>query len=211
VQDKGKVAAGTVKVSTIVRHRDGYNCHHAVVVGRDFPNTGAVVEEIDDDRKKSGAIGEPKTITLITIDDLARPVQLRPVKQLGLQELRGLFQCPLPTECKDWIDQLTRKRVIKPPYTKIVSTIELLQKRRSMAQVSYSALANELTHATPPIEYATDDELRDVCKAMALMAPGSMFATFDAVQLETSAANVIAAIDAATKEWNDKALSHESA
>jgi hypothetical protein len=205
VQDKGKVAAGTVKVSTIARHRDGYNCHHAIVVGRDFPNTGAVAQEIDDDRKKSASTGEPKTITLITIDDLARLVQLRPVKQLGLQELRGLFQCRLPVECKDWIDQLAKKRVLKPPYAKIVSTIELLQKKRSMAQVNYAALANELSHATPPIEYETDDELRDVCKAMALMAPGSMFASFDAVQLETSAANVIAAIDAATKEWNDRA------
>jgi hypothetical protein len=150
-------------------------------------------------------LGEPKTITLITIDDLARLVQLRPGKQLGLQELRGLFQCRLPAECKDWIDQLTKKKVIKPPYAKIVSTIELLQRKRSMAQVSYSALANELTHAAPPIEYKIDDELRDVCKAMALMAPGSMFASFEAVQLETSAANVIAAIDAATKEWNDSA------
>lgn len=203
VQDKGKVSAGTVKVSTIVRHRDQYNCHHAVVVGRDFPSTGAVLEEIDDDRKKTTALGAPKTITLLTIDDLARLVQLRPAKQLGLQELRSLFDCRLPAETKVWIERLERKKVVKPPYAKIVSTIELLQKKRSMAQVNYSALANELSHATPPIEYQTDDELQDVCKAMAMMAPGSMFANSEAVQLETSAKNVISAIDAATKPWKN--------
>jgi hypothetical protein len=91
--------------------------------------------------------------------------------------------------------------VTKPPYAKIVSTIEQLAKKRALAQVKYSALANELSHLTPPINYDTDDELRDVCKAMAQMAPGAMFASFEAVELDTSAANVIAAIDAATKEW----------
>jgi hypothetical protein len=73
-----------------------------------------------------------------------------------------------------------------------------------MAQVKYAALAIELSHLTPPINYPTDEELRDVCKAMAQMAPGAMFATFEAVELETSATNVIAAIDAATKQWKDE-------
>jgi hypothetical protein len=38
---------------------------------------------------------------------------------------------------------------------------------------------------------------------MAQMAPGVMFASFEAVELDTSAANAIATIDAATKEWKD--------
>lgn len=204
VQDIGKIAAGTVKVSTIVRHRDDYKCQHAVIVGRDFPAGGAVATEIEDDRRKTAAIGERKTITLLTIDDLARLVRLRPVKQLGLQELRGLFECRLPAECTDWIDKLAKKKVVKPPYAKIVNTIEQLQKKRSMAQVKYAALAVELSHLTPPINYETDEILRHVCEGMAQMAPGAIFATTDAVELDTSAANVIAAIDAATKQWQDE-------
>ncbi|MGC1780513.1 MAG: ATP-binding protein [Xanthobacteraceae bacterium] len=200
VQDKGKVAAGTVKVSTIVRHRDAYNCQHALVVGRAF-SEGAIETEIDDDRKKSSSAGEPKTVTLMTIDDLAKLVQLRPLKQIGLLELEGLFQCRLPKETAAWVAALEKKTVSKPPYAKIVGTIEQLQKKRAMAQVKYAALANELSHLSPPVNYATDDELRDVCKAMAQMAPGAMFATFDAVELDTSAANVISAIEAATKKW----------
>jgi hypothetical protein len=131
VQDKGKVAAGTVKVSTIARHRDAHKCDHAIVVGRAFPKGGAVEDEIDDDRTKSA----PKTITLMTIDDLAKLVQLRPVKQLGLRELRGLFACRLPDECTAWVDDIAKKKVKKPPYAKIVSTIEQLAKRRALAQV----------------------------------------------------------------------------
>jgi hypothetical protein len=203
VQDKGKVAAGTVKVSTIARHRDAHECHHAIVVGRAFPKAGALKDEIDANRTNSAAAGESKTITLITIDDLARLVQLRPVKQLGLQELRGLFQCSLPDECTAWVEGIAKKKVTKPPYAKIVSTIEQLAKKRALSQVKYSALANELSHLSPPINYDTDEELRDICKAMAQMAPGAMFASHEAVELDTSATNVIAAIDAATKEWRD--------
>jgi hypothetical protein len=204
VQDKGKVAAGTVKVSTIVRHRDAYNCQHAVVVGRDFPSAGAVADEIDDDRKKSAAIGEARTVTLLTIDDLARLVRLRPRKQLSLKDLRELFQCRLPAECSAWIDKLEKKTVTKPPFAKILTAIEHLQKNRAMAQVRYGALAVQLSHLTPAINYAKDEQLGEVCKAMAQMAPGVMFANDEAVQLETSAANVIAIIDAATKEWQSE-------
>jgi Histidine kinase-, DNA gyrase B-, and HSP90-like ATPase len=202
-KDKGKIAAGTVKISTIVRHRDKYKCQHALVVGRAFPE-GALATEIDDDRTKSAATGEAKTVTLITIDDLAKLVQLRPLKQVGLQELRGLFQCRLPKDSATWVTALEKKTVSKPPYAKIVVTIEQLQRKRAMAQVKYAALANELSHLSPPVNYATDDELRDVCKAMAQMAPGAMYATFDAVELDSSAANVVAAIDAATKKWKDE-------
>jgi hypothetical protein len=200
LRHRGKVAAGTVKISTIARHRDDYKCQHALVVGRAFPG-GALSKEIDDDRKKSSATGEAKTITLITIDDLAKLVQLRPLKQIGLQELRGLFMCRLPNESADWVVALEKKRVSKPPYAKILTTIEQLQKKRAMAQVKYAALANELFHLISPVNYSTDEELRDVCRAMAQMAPGVMFAAFDSVELDTSAINVIAAIDAATRKW----------
>jgi hypothetical protein len=115
--------------------------------------------------------------------------------------LRGLFQCRLPDECAAWLAALEKKAVKKPPYAKIVEAIEQLQKKRYLAQVKYAALANELSHLAPPVNYATDEELRDVCKAMAQMAPGAMFATFDSVELDTSATNVIAAIEAATKKW----------
>lgn len=70
-----------------------------------------------------------------------------------------------------------------------------------MAPVKYAALAVELSHLVPPIEYATDDELREVCRAMAQMAPHAMFASSETVELDQSAANVIAAIDAATKDY----------
>ncbi|MGO8756152.1 MAG: ATP-binding protein [Gallionellaceae bacterium] len=204
-QDKGAVAAGTVKVATIARHRDEYKCQHALVVGRAFPTTtgenSSLAKEIKNDREKSVANGEPRSITLITIDDLAKLVELRPRKQIGLLELRGLFKCSLPSETTEWVESIQKKKVPKPPYAKIVNTIEHLQKTRNKAQVKYAALAVELSHLIPPVKYETDEELANVCKALAQMAPGAIYSTSDAVELDQSAKNVIAAIDAATKKW----------
>jgi hypothetical protein len=208
-KDKGKVAAGTVKVSAVIRQRDDYRCQHALVVGRAFPtSTGeisALAKEIDGDRKKTAAIGEPKTITLITIDALARLVRLRPVKQLGLQKLRELFEkCRLPEESAAWVETIRTTKMKKPPSKQIVAAIEAHQKKYKKASVKYAALRVELSYLTPPIEYETDDALIEVCKAMAQMAPGAMFAGPESVELDQSAANVIAAINDATKDYQDE-------
>lgn len=205
-EDKGTVAAGTVKVSAVVRQRDEYRCQHALVVGRAFPTSRgevtALAKEISDDRKKTAALGEPKTITLITIDDLAKLVRLRPVKQVGLQKLRKLFEdCSLPEESAAWVESVRTTKIKKPPYRKIVLTIEALQRKYTKASVKYAALRVELSHLTPPIDYETDDGLIEVCTAMAQMAPGAMFAGPESVELDQSAENVIAAVNDATKEY----------
>lgn len=202
-----KVSAKTVGVSTIARQRDSWDCEHAVVVGPAFPTTrgdlSVLSKEIDDDRRKSAAEGKPKSITLVTIDDLAKLVRLRPVKQVGLRKLRAFFEtCRLPEDSSKWIESIRAAKVERPPYKRIVATIEALQKKYNKAPVKYAALRVELSHLTPPIECETDDNLIDLCKAMTQMAPGALFATSETVELDQSAENVIAAIDAATKEYS---------
>lgn len=200
-----KVSAKSVGISTIVRQRDQWECDHAVVVGPEFPTTqgdkSALALEIDGDRRKSSAEGKPKTITLIRIDDLARLVRLRPVKRVGLGKLRELFSCRLPEESAKWVDKIQATKVDKAPYRIVVETIALLQKKFQKASVRYDGLRIELSHHEPPIEYETDEVLIELCRAMAQMAPGAMFASIESVELDQSSENVIAAIDAAMKEY----------
>jgi hypothetical protein len=204
-KDTGKVAAGTVNTAKIIRHRDNEGCQHALVVGRAFPTKGeaALVQEIDADRARTEKLGDRKTITLIHIEDLARLVRLRPLKQLGLLQLRELFECRTPEECRAWIDGVETKKVTPPPYARIVKTIEAMHKDNARAPVKYAGLRVELTHLKPAIVYQTDIDLREVCKALAQMSENTMFARGDAVELDQSAQNVIAAIDAAMKEQTD--------
>lgn len=206
VQSGARVSAKSVGISTVARQRDRFECEHAVVVGPAFPTTqgekSALAEEIDSDRRKSAAENKPKTITLITIDDLARLVRLRPLKQVLLPQLRELFeQCSLPEESAAWVESIRTSKIEKPPYKLIVETIEALQKKFKKSSVKYAALRVELSHLTPPIEYETDDDLIDLCKALAQMASRTMSATSETVELEQSASNVIASIDAAMRDY----------
>lgn len=204
-KDKGKVAAGTVDIAAVVRHRKKYDCDYALVLGRSFPTThgekAALAQDIEDDRQNTAAAKDPKTITLITIDDLAELVRLRPIKRIGLLKLRELFQCALPEASHAWIVELKKLKTTTPPYKRIVETIEAQQKVFKKSSVKYAALRVALLNLTPPIKYETDVEIADLCKAMAQMSDGTMYATSETVELDQSTANVIAAIDAATREY----------
>ena len=206
VESGATVSAKSVGIATIVQHRDKHDCEHAVVVGPAFPTSSgkssSLGQQIQTDRKKSASAGKAQTITLITIDDLARLVRLRPVKQIGLQNLRELFQqCSLPDESHDWIESIRQTVVEKPPYGLIVETIQTLQRKYRKASVNYSALRVALGHLKPPIEYQTDEELFELCRGMSQMAPGAMFASPTTVELDQSAENVVAAIEAAMQDY----------
>ncbi len=194
------VSAKDIGISRVARHRDNYECDHAIVVAPAFPTSqgggSALGEEIKTNREQSG-----KTITLIAIDDLARLVRLRPVKQVGLLKLRELFQCSLPNQSHEWVESIHKKTVKKPPYRQIVETIQSLQRKHQKEPVDYSALRIELSHLDPPINYQTNDKLFELCRGMMQMAPGAMFAGPKTVELDQSADNVVAAIEAAMQDY----------
>ena len=203
-KDGKKVAAATVDTGAIARHRDYYKCDHALVVGPSFPTAQgddcALAQQIDADRKPEASTGKVRTITLINVDDLARLVQLRPVKRLDLARIREMLtSCRLPQECKLWIDKIGNETVAKPPYAKIINAIHELQKEYDMAAVEYGALRVALGKESPPYKVSTNDELSELCKAMAAMADYEISATDRTVELNQSPANVLAALESATK------------
>ena len=205
-QSGAKVSASAVAVATVAQHRNKFGCEHAVVVGPAFPTSqgdaSALGERIKQDRIDSEAAGSPRTITLIAVDDLARLVRLRPIKQVGLQRIRKLFEkCSLPGESADWIRSIAESTVVKPPYREIVETIEALQKEYPKEAVRYSSLRVKLSYLGPPIKYETDGELAELCKGMAQMAPRAIFATSEKVELDQSAENVIAAIEEVLQDY----------
>ena len=203
-KDGKPVSAATVNVSVIALHRDEYKSEHAIVVGPSFAttkgDTASIAQQIDSDREHTKAKGEPKTITLITVDDLARLVRLAPIKGLGLSRLRSLFQsCRLPEECKTWVDQIEASQPNQQPYKEVIDTIHQLQKKYKREPVAYDALRVALGVRTPPIDYDINEGLVGLCKAMMEMAKGYITATNSTVELDQSPDNVLAAIESATK------------
>lgn len=203
-KDGGRVATSTVNTSTIARHRDEYKSEHALVVAPAFATTkgddSSIAQEIDRDRELTLKAGQPRTITLMHVDDLARLVRLAPVKGIGLSSLRDLFtECRLPEECKNWVDAVENSKLERPPYKAIIEAVADLQQRFKKQSVDYSGLRVILGGQSPPIVYETNDELIDLCKAMSKMAPGIFSATSTSVELDSSPANVLAAIEIAAK------------
>ena len=68
-----------------------------------------------------------------------------------------------------------------------------------MAAVDYGALRVALGKEIPPYKVSTNDDLMELCKAMAAMASYEIAATDRTVELNQSPANVLAAIETATK------------
>jgi hypothetical protein len=199
-----KVKTSTFGVSTVALHRDEYQCEHAIVVAPAFDHTAgkesSLARQIKSDRDRTTAEGKPRTISAIHLEDLARLVQLRPVKRLGLAKIREMLQnCSLPEQCRAWVDGIEKQSVVKPPYAQIINAIHGLQKEYDMAAVDYGALRVALGKESPAYKVSTNDELIELCKAMAAMASYEISATDRTVELNQSPANVLAAIESATK------------
>jgi hypothetical protein len=202
-KDGKRVPAGDVGIGVITLHRDTFHAEHALVVAPSFSTTrgeeASVAQQIARDREATIAKGKPRTITLITVDDLARLVRIAPTKKLGLTRLRELFQtCSLPEHTKAWIDKLEASQPKRPPYKEIIETIYQLQQDHNGNPVEYYGLMVALGVRTPPVKIPYQ-ELIDLCRGMSQMAPGYMSASATAVGIEQSPPNVLAAVESATK------------
>ena len=205
-QPGAKVSEQDVNPAAVVRHRDEFKCEHAVVIGPDFPTSqgeaSALGKSIKEYRDKSEKAGEDRTFSLITVDDLARLVRLRPLKQIGLSKIRELFiECSLPQQSYEWIDSIHKLSVENPPYNRIVETIHELQREFPQEPVRYSGLRVALQRLTPSISFETDSKLFNLCFAMAQMAPGAIYITSEKVELDQSVENAIAAIEMALQDY----------
>jgi len=202
-KDGKRVPAGDVGVGVVALHRDTYNANHALVVAASFATTrgddASVAKQIAMDRESTKAQGKPKTITLITIEDLARLVRVAPTKKLGLTRLRDLFlTCSLPEQSKEWVDQLENSQTKRFPYREVIESIYQLQQDHNGNAIEYYGLMVALGYRNPPVKISLQD-LTDLCRGMAQMAPGYMSASDAAVGIENSVTNVLAAVETATK------------
>ncbi len=201
-QDGKKVAAHTVGVSTLAKHRESLHCDHTVVVGPDFPTTqrekSSAAIQIRQDKENTG-----KTITLIKVDDMARLVRLAPLKQLVPSELRELFQtCSIPEESGAWIDELAKKKVRKPPYKAILQTI-WEEQMDDFSIIKYPALRAFLKKRKKPVTMK-ESEVKELCRTMAGMAPGFIMARDHSVEMEFPPEKVLEVIEAAAQESEDE-------
>lgn len=96
------------------------------------------------------------------------------------------------------MDKLEASQPKRPPYKEVIETIFRLQQDHNGNAIEYYGLMVALSFRTPPIKLAVRD-LTDLCRGMSQMAPGYMSASEISVGIENSVANVLAAVESATK------------
>jgi Holliday junction resolvase len=197
-----KVSADRVNISAIARHRDDLKCDHALVAGPDFPTKrgeqAALVREV------VANTGQTKrTITLIRVVDLAKLVRLVPLKRVGLDKIRGLFQtCRTPEECREWIGKLEKEEVSKVPYRDVLETIWRLQNERPSEPVEYAGVAVALDR-DKKIKL-TKEDLKSICQALSRMAPTMIAARETSVEMSQRTDKVVETLRAVIQQYPRK-------
>lgn len=201
------VSAKAVDVSAVASHCREHECDHAAVVGPTFQGGGvesSISKSVD---ITAGGSGGPATITLIHTADLARLVRLRPVKLVGLADMRGLFrECKMPKESAAWVDRIAKRDVRRPPYRRIISAIAGYQREVPTTPVKYEALLIWLMKMEPPVKFDKAKEVDELCRTMAQMSDGAIRAYSDRVELDQSEENAADAIETALQECELKSI-----
>ena len=176
-REGAKVAAKTVGVSTVARHRDDkrYQCDHAFVLGPDFPKTQTEVSSLKAELVADAVKNAPKTITCCKVEDFALLLEIYPLKRLNLSNFRELlFNCRTPEETAKQIDDWRNKTIEKPPYPQILQELWKLQQDQSDEAVAYAAVKTRLRDNCSLS--MTTAQIEEHCKAMEMMT-GSSYIT----------------------------------
>ncbi len=123
---EGAISAKDVNFAAIVKHRDDDKANYAFVLGPKFQG------ELDDGEEQCNltSMCVKNSVTVMTVSVFVRLLLLSIPRQLNLEEIEGLFRdCKTPVQCKEWVENLSHKEVIRPPYFDIVDAINEAMER----------------------------------------------------------------------------------
>ena len=215
-QYQENVSKDDAKPSTIARHRNKFDCDHAIVVARAFTEgeEAALTIEVRDqnaadqlrfeklsptDKKR---YSQPRTITLARVDDIAALVRLLAYKRLGLSQLRELFSGTTPDEVALYVETLRSSAPDQRYFREILDAVVDLHKAKPNILVEYSLVEMELLR-----EYKVDmtsDEIKHACFAMEQLSNGLIRAAERHVELDSSIEKIVAAISRAINELPER-------
>ena len=124
---KNKIAAATAHLSGLRRHRETYKADFSLEVAIDYQGS-------DDEMSAISVEAKNEKVTMMTAKDLIKLLLLITPKQIGLDKLRELFEtCYAPQDVHQWIENVEKMEVEKPPYYELIDIVYELQKTDSEA------------------------------------------------------------------------------
>lgn len=181
---KDRIKATHAHISGVDRHRDDYNANYACVVAINFEGADDPESAVNKEAKKS-------KINLITAKDLMTLVLLSSPKQLGLKDLRSLFEnCHTTLETAEWIQQLKDKDVRRGPIKELLETAfnQLLTDKEPPNLHALRQLNAELK------KYSVE-ELRNLVSSLEQLVPNYISLQNDVVSLQVKPDKILNTIN----------------
>lgn len=175
---KNKIAAATAHLSGLRRHREKYGADFSLEVAIDYQGSTDEMSAISIEAKN-------EKVTMLTAKDLIKLLLLITPKQIGLDKLRELFEtCYAPQDVHQWIENVEKMEVEKPPYYELIDIVYELQKTDSEAPV-LSIIRYQLKEKMKK-DYSTI-QVKEWLILLSNLVPGSVTIDGDYVGVQASA------------------------
>lgn len=175
---KNKIAAATAHLSGLRRHREKYGADFSLEVAIDYQGATDEMSAVSIEAKN-------EKVTMLTAKDLIKLLLLITPKQIGLDKLRELFEtCYAPQDVHEWIENVEKLEVEKPPYYELIDIVYELQKTDSEAPV-LSIIRYQLKEKMKK-DYSTM-QVREWLILLSNLVPGSVTIDGDYVGVQASA------------------------
>lgn len=183
---KNRIKAIAAHVSGVLRHKTDYRANYACVIAVDF-------EGAEDDNSAVNKEAKQNCINLLRVKDLARLVLLSSPKQLGLNELKDLFEnCHTVRETSTWIDNLQTKEVSIGPVKELLNGAYKMNK-----EDSEPASLKALRYAVPELKNYQVEELKTLVQSIERLVPNYVHLTDDIISLNTTPDKIMETINKA--------------
>ena len=183
---KDRIKAITAHVSGVLRHKTDYSADYACVVAVDF-------EGSEDENSAVNKEAKQNKINLIRVRDLAKLVLLSSPKQVGLNELKDLFEnCHTVRETSAWIDALQLKEVSIGPIKELLTSAYKMNK-----EDTEPASIQALRYYDPTLKNFSIEDLKTLIQSIERLVPNYVHLTGDILNLNTTPDKIMETINKA--------------
>ncbi|MEV5820393.1 ATP-binding protein [Micromonospora haikouensis] len=184
-QNPPRIQAGTAHTSILRVHRERARERYSLpveplytlLVAPGFQGDGIDSGLINDICKNDG-------ITPVTVSDLARLVELFPLRRVSPLVLKEFFKSRNPTESRNFVDQLEAEAPPSiPPVQQMISLLVKYSERRS--PVTVDSLSTSIYEQSDGAIDLTGSEVVAMMRGLAALAPNSIY--FDGVMVALNA------------------------
>lgn len=173
---KDAIKAATAGTQTLRKHRNAMSADYSLLVAPGYQGAEgddtSIVENCTSDK-----------ITPMTVEQLARVVELFPFRSITPESLVSLLELHAPAAVAAWLEALKEAEVPEPPPIR-----ELLELIRDLSEASDTATVQALT-ATLKFKHGIDKTVADVrglIRGLAALSPDGLWVEGDAVALNAS-------------------------